>query len=86
MRPNTPHYAMGVDNTIMLGRHFYSTAAIFDSCMGIIHTSILGMHITNQRHQESRTYLRRLMTMWVDHFRAELPRFGKCDNSRSIID
>jgi hypothetical protein len=69
MRPNTQHYVLGVDNAIVLGRHFYSTSAIFDSCLGIIHSSILGMLITNQEHEWTRTFLRRLMAMWLDHFK-----------------
>src|SRR6202035_1594711 len=77
MRPNTPHYVLGVENSIVLGRHFYSTAAISDSYLGIIHSSILGLRITNQRHSESVTFLRRLMTMWADHFCAGSLRFGK---------
>jgi hypothetical protein len=86
MRPNTPHYVVGVDNCITIGYHFYSTASIFDSILGIIHTTILGMQVTNQQHGESRTFLHRLMAMWVDHYQAESARYGKWDNSRSIVD
>ena len=68
MRPNTPHYVLGLENSIMLGRHFYATSTIFDTCIGIIHSTILGEHVTNQEHPRARTFWRRLMFMWADHF------------------
>jgi hypothetical protein len=52
----------------MLGRHFYSASTIFDSCVGIVHSTILGDNITNQEHPRAKTFLRRLMFMWADHF------------------
>jgi hypothetical protein len=68
MRPNTPHYVLGVENSIMLGRHLYAASTIFDTCAGIIHSTILGDHVTNQEHPRAKTFLRRLMFMWADYF------------------
>lgn len=68
MRPNTLHFVVGLDNTIVHGRHFYATSTIFESCLGIIHTFVLGLQITNQTHERARMLLRRLMTMWLDSY------------------
>jgi hypothetical protein len=71
MRPNTPHYVLGVENTITFGRHFYATSTISDTCYGIIHTFMLNALVTNQKHDGTRTFLRRMMGMWYDHFTRE---------------
>jgi hypothetical protein len=68
MRPNTPHYVLGTDHSIMLGRHFYSTSTISDSCFAIIHRDMMEWLVTNQHHQKTSTFLRRMMSMWTKHY------------------
>jgi len=68
MRPNTPHYVLGVDHAITFGRHFYATSTIADTCYGIIHSFMINKRVTNQAHDSTRTFLRRLMGMWVAEF------------------
>jgi hypothetical protein len=67
MRPCTPHFVLGVDNAIMTGRHFYATSTIAQTCYGIIHTFVMNHVITNTQHNDTRTYLRRMLRMWTDY-------------------
>jgi hypothetical protein len=78
MRPNTPHYVLGVENTITFGRHFYATSTISDTCYGILHTFMLNSVVTNQQHDQTRTFLRRLMGMWQQLFVEGDSEIGKC--------
>jgi putative flippase GtrA len=68
MRPNTPHYVLGVENCITHGSHFYSASTIADTCCAIVHTFILNATLTNQAHDETRALLRRMMAMWMSHY------------------
>jgi hypothetical protein len=83
MQPNTPHYVLGVENSIMLGWHFYATSAISDSCLGIIHSAILGTNVTNQDHPCAKTFLRRLMSMWGQYFQEGRSGSGTSTHSSS---
>lgn len=68
MRPCTPHFVLGIDNSIVLGRHYYATATIRRSCFGIVHTFVMGAGITNTSHDEDASSLwRQLMAMWYRH-------------------
>jgi hypothetical protein len=77
MRPNTPHYVLGVENAIMIGRHFYSASTITDTCLGIVHCFILGYDLTNQHDDITRTLLRRIMVMWSDRYQSSESVFGE---------
>jgi hypothetical protein len=68
MRPCTPHYVLGVEHSIVNGRHLYATSTIRDTCYGIIHTFVMSHSITNAEHNVTRTFLRRLLTVWIDYF------------------
>jgi hypothetical protein len=68
MRPCTPHYVLGVEHSIVNGRHLYATSTIRDTCYGIIHTFVMSHTITNAEHNVTRTLLRRLLTMWIEYF------------------
>jgi hypothetical protein len=68
MRPLTPHYVLGVQPSIVHGRHFYSTSCITDTCAGIIHSFVMCYEVTNQAQIRTRTLLRRLLTMWMNHY------------------
>jgi hypothetical protein len=63
---------LGVENTIMHGRHFYATSCIATTCYGIIHTFVLNYTITNAQHNETRTLLRRMLAMWIDYYMDDL--------------
>jgi hypothetical protein len=77
MRPNTPHYVLGVENAIMMGRHFYSASTICETCLGIVHAFILGYDITNQHDNTLRSLFRRIMAMWADHYQLGESDIGK---------
>jgi hypothetical protein len=64
MRPATLHYVLTVEDSIMLGRHFYSSSTSQQSAFGMIHTFIINSVITNVRHDNVNTMIRRMMTMW----------------------
>jgi hypothetical protein len=68
MRPNTPHYVLGIEDTIVHGRHFYASSTISDTCFAIVHTFVINDEITNQNHDHTRTHIRRLLTMWISHY------------------
>lgn len=68
MRPSTPHFVLGTEPSIVLGRHFYSTSAIRRSCYGLVHTFVMGTSITNTTHDnETRSLLRQIMALWYRH-------------------
>src|ERR1700733_3037697 len=77
MRPNTPHYVLGMQNTILHGRHFYATSSIMDTVCAAVHTLILNDQVTNQRHDETRGLLRRMMVAWADHYESTCLNPGK---------
>jgi putative flippase GtrA len=68
MRPGTPHFVLGTDNTIIYGRHFYCASTVASTCASIMHTFILNPVITNQEHIVTRRYLGRMMAFWVHHY------------------
>lgn len=77
MRPNTPHYVLGIEDTIIHGRHFYSSSTISDTCFAIVHTFVMNHSLTNQSHDHTRTYIRRLLTMWIKHYMDDNQDEGK---------
>jgi hypothetical protein len=68
-----------VENSIVNGRHLYATSTISDTCYGIIHAFVMSHTITNAEHNRTRTFLRRLLTMWIDHFTQDRASTGKAD-------
>lgn len=69
MRPCTPHFVLGTEPSIVLGRHFYSASSIRRSCYGIVHTFIMGLAITNTVHdKDTKSLLRQIMALWYRHF------------------
>lgn len=68
MRPCTPHFVLGTEPTIVLGRHYYSTTSIRRSCFGIVHTFVMGLFVTNTFHEaDTRCMLRQLMALYFRH-------------------
>jgi hypothetical protein len=67
-RPNTLHYVVTLDDSIVYGNHFLATSSIADTCLGIIHTFIMSYSITNAQHDNTRSILRRMMGMWYNHY------------------
>ena len=66
MRPNTPHYVVTLENSIVHGRHFYSSSTMIDTVLGVVRTFLMGIGVTNALHDNTRVLLRRMMVMWVD--------------------
>ena len=78
MRPNTMHFVITVEDSIVYGRHFYSNASTQAMVFGIVHTFMLSSMITNTLHDQLDVMLRRMMVMWSTyHF---LPAYSKLDN------
>ena len=59
-----PHWVLGTSNAICVGRHFYSSASICSSVIGVVHTFLLNHVITNADHVKTRTLLFQLMVFW----------------------
>jgi hypothetical protein len=68
MQPNTPHYVWNISPSVMIGTHFLCTASILDTCHEIVHSCIYGLAVTNYIHYDTRTLLRRLLTVWILHY------------------
>src|SRR5208283_2600170 len=85
MRPLTPHYALGVEPSIVHGRHFYATSCITDTCAGIIHSFVMSYQVTNQAQTRTRTLLRRLLTMWMNHYTEDQVQCCKSDIANALI-
>jgi hypothetical protein len=78
MRPNTVHFVLTVEDSIVYGRHFYSKAAMQATVFGIVHTFVMSYTLTNALHDELDTMLRRMMVMWsAHHFQ---PVYSKLSN------
>ena len=58
------HWVLGTSNTICVGRHFYASSTIMHSVIALVHTSLLGGVITNEKHPETRTLLYQMMHLW----------------------
>lgn len=66
MRPNTVHYVLTVDDSIVYGRHLFPIRSMQAIASGIIHTFILNYTVTNTLHESTlHTMLRRMMAMWT---------------------
>jgi hypothetical protein len=68
MRPNTLHYVVTIESSIVYGRHFYSASTVQSSILGIVHTFIMSNGITNVLHDQLHTMLRRMMAMWYENY------------------
>lgn len=65
----TPHCVVGLEGSIVHGRHYYSTCGIRRHCFGLVHTLVLGYSITNTFHDDgTRSMIRQLMALWYRHF------------------
>jgi hypothetical protein len=68
MRPNTPHYVLTLQNSITLGRHFYATSTILETCFAYIHCGILNAALTNTDHPEADQLLARMLILSVNNY------------------
>lgn len=70
---------VGIDGTIVLGRHYYALCHIRRSCWGIVYTFVMGVGITNTYHDDGpRSMLRQLMALWYKHLIIHDGFFSKC--------
>ncbi|KJA15033.1 hypothetical protein HYPSUDRAFT_149642 [Hypholoma sublateritium FD-334 SS-4] len=65
MRPNTPHFVFGTENSICYGGHFYSTLTMQQTLSGVVHSFMLDKFLTNTTHQASRQLLRRILVFYL---------------------
>ncbi|PPR03258.1 hypothetical protein CVT26_008086 [Gymnopilus dilepis] len=61
MRPNTPHFVLGLEDSICYGGHYYATCLMQQTLQGMIHAFVLNHYLTNTSHQPSRQLLRRIV-------------------------
>lgn len=47
LRPNTPHIAVALDNTIIFGGFYYSFRNLRDTLSGLVHSFVYGESITS---------------------------------------
>lgn len=66
MMPGTRHYVITLQHAITWGRHFIAAATVSRTVIGIVHTFILDLGLTNALHDNTRTLIRRIMIMWTD--------------------
>ncbi|KAK0217452.1 hypothetical protein EDD85DRAFT_961858 [Armillaria nabsnona] len=52
MHPNTHHAVVTLENSIIKGHHFYSTATLLKTVLGWVHMCMLGYSIMNVLHTE----------------------------------
>ena len=64
MRPGTLHWVLSISNTICVGQYFYASSTIMHSIIALVHTSLLGGAITNEKHLETKTLLYQMMHLW----------------------
>lgn len=66
MRPCTPHYVLTEADSIVLGKHFFSTSTAMSSCHGIVHSLLANKMVTNTAHPETLHCLVALLEWWID--------------------
>lgn len=63
--PSSAHGVLGVEDTIVLGRHLFALGNIARSCHGYLHTCVMGVGVTNTVHDGGPTsILRQIMALW----------------------
>lgn len=68
MMPATRHGVVSTEHTVVQGRHFYCSAVIVATCVGMVHTFMLGHNITNTRHDDTKVLAYRLLLLWFRHY------------------
>lgn len=66
MRPCTPHYVLTRRPTMVIGKHFFSSSTVMDSCYGAVHTLMGNNILTNTAHPETLHCLVALLDWWID--------------------
>jgi len=61
MRACTPHFAFGIEPSILHGDHFYLIELMPQTLQSLMHSFVLSNFITNTTHYPSRAILRRLV-------------------------
>lgn len=64
MPGGVPHWVLGTNNSICVGRHFYSGSNIRSSIIALVHTFLLEGAATNENHLETRTLLYQMLVFW----------------------
>lgn len=85
MRPNTVHYVLTVNDSIVYGRHLFPVKSMQSTVSGIIHTFILNYTVTNTLHDSTlHTMLRRMMAMWTINSKLNNPATGRHSHTPNI--
>ncbi|KAF9473554.1 hypothetical protein BDN70DRAFT_785722, partial [Pholiota conissans] len=70
MRPNTLHAVLTAMDSVCGGGHFYATSTMLDTFVGLVHTFICDLYITNISHPPSRF----ILTQMINFYHAGLLR------------
>jgi hypothetical protein len=84
MRPGTPHYVLTLEDSVTLGRHFYSSSTVRATTWSLVHSGILDESITNTRHPETEQLLRRMFWMYVTDYSRSVGAVKGRDSPHSI--
>lgn len=68
MRPCTLHYVITTDNSTALGRYFYASSSIADSCFGLVHAMFCDDGVTNASNDHTHTIIRRIFSYWYQFY------------------
>lgn len=66
MRPCTPHYVLTQENSIVLGKHFFSSTTAASSCHGVVHSLLANKLVTNTAHPQTLHCLVAMLDWWID--------------------
>lgn len=83
MRPNTPHYVLTQEDSLVYGRHFYCGTSVFDNCVGLVQALLADQFVTNTTHPELLPFLASL-NVWFNDIQYENPYPGGEYSSPSL--
>lgn len=67
MRPGTRHYVLTAAPSGVAGNHFYSSIAVYTSCMSAVQTLLADKIATNTEHARVLHYIGHFGRTWLSH-------------------
>ena len=64
MRPVTPHFVYGSENTICYGGNYYLTCLMQETLFSLVHSFVISEFIMNITHHPSRQLLRQIVLFY----------------------
>jgi len=75
MQPNTRHYVLTTDDSIVYGRHFYSSTVMLESCYGLVHSLLCDKLITNSSSPSVYHLLPGILELWKKGYEIKTPTY-----------